>query len=288
MNTSFPMTNDAPDSLGRAATWTIAGVWLVVVLALLGYRSTLDEHEVYAAEPAREMLAGGNWLLQPFAGAYRTKKPPGQSWLIAASMFVTRTQNEYTARLPSALAAGGLALLLGAIGARLAGRRVGLVAGLMTLTCYGVQVRARLAEADMSLALMVALSYAGVLMPLLRARLLSTARRPGVAVPGRSDVDPTRPLVRFYDGLLFWGAMAFAFLIKGPIVFGFVLLPIATFLIVASLRRADETLRDARPHRRGRDVQSGRHRDRRRADRRLADRRAAHLLGSVGAVESTS
>ncbi|RZM07382.1 MAG: hypothetical protein EOP68_13995, partial [Sphingomonas sp.] len=168
----MPMSLDLnePRTLGRTNVIILIGVALVVIVALLGYRATLGEHEVYAAEPAREMLAGENWLLQPFAGAFRTKKPPGQSWLIAASMFATRVQNEYTARLPSALAATGLALLLASIGARLAGRRVGLVAGLMTLTCYGVQVRARLAEADMALALCVALSHAGVLMPLLRGR----------------------------------------------------------------------------------------------------------------------
>src|SRR4051812_17405409 len=90
----------SPRTLGRTNVLILLGVALVVIVALLGYRATLGEHEVYAAEPAREMLAGGNWLLQPFAGAFRTKKPPGQSWLIAASMFVTRSQNEYTARLP--------------------------------------------------------------------------------------------------------------------------------------------------------------------------------------------
>lgn len=241
------MTNDMPRTLGRAATLTIVGVALAVLVSLLGFRATLGEHEVYAAEPAREMLEGGSWLLQPFAGAYRTKKPPGQSWLIAATMFVTRTQNEYTARLPSALAATGLALLLGSFGARLAGRRVGLIAGLMTLTCYGVQVRARLAEADMALALAVALSHAGVLMPLLRGR--------GSPIVDRQSVPLLAPLrlggvprlgVRFFDGLLFWLALAAAFLIKGPIAFGFVLLPIAAFLIVASLRGADDALRDAR------------------------------------------
>lgn len=236
-----------PRTLGRTNVLILLGVALVVIVALLGYRATLGEHEVYAAEPAREMLAGENWLLQPFAGAFRTKKPPGQSWLIAASMFVTRAQNEYTARLPSALAATGLALLLASIGARLAGRRVGLIAGLMTLTCYGVQIRARLAEADMALALCVALSHAGVLLPLLRGRGEGVADRTSVPLlaPIRLGGVP-RLGVRFYDGLLFWLALAMAFLIKGPIAFGFVLLPVAGFLVVASLPGADERLRDAR------------------------------------------
>ena len=246
------LTTFQPRTLGRRATLAIVALWLAVVVALLGYRNALDEHEVYAAEPAREMLAGGNWLLQPFAGAFRTKKPPGQSWLIAASLFATQTRNEYTARLPSAIGGLTLALVLGAIGARLGGRRAGVTAAAMTLTCYVVQVRTHLAEADMALAAAVSLCYGALLRPMLAARNASgadaeflAAQRPGVATPGRSrdaDIDRSRPR----GAWLFWLALAAAFLLKGPIAFGFVLLPVVAFAAIASTRFADDRLRAAR------------------------------------------
>ncbi len=206
-----------PHTLGRPGVFIVLGAAIIVIFALLGFRSTLTEHEVFAAEPARELLDGGSLVLQQFAGEYRTKKPPGQSWLIAASLFVTQSHSEYSARLPSALAATGLALVAGAIGSRLLGRRGGIVAGLMTLTCYAVQVRARLAEADMTLAFFVAMSFAGMLLPLLRLRrsteITDAAKHEQPFKPGRY-------------GFLFWLALGGGFLIKGPIALMFVLPPV--------------------------------------------------------------
>ncbi|MGC4030665.1 MAG: glycosyltransferase family 39 protein [Tepidisphaeraceae bacterium] len=184
-------------------------LWLLIAgaVCLLTFqgRRVLTEHEVFAAEPGREMLAGKGLLLQPFAGEYRTKKPPGQSWLIAASLGVTRSHSEWAARLPSALAGIGLALVVATMAARVGTSRQGLIAGLMTLTCLGVQQRARLAEADMALALCVATANAAVLSG---------------SLPREYTGEGTRTLA-----ILFWAAVAFGFLIKGPVVLGFTVLP---------------------------------------------------------------
>lgn len=230
-----PIETTSTHTLGRSGIFIVLATAVLVVLALLGFRSTLNEHEVFAAEPARELLEGGSLVLQQFAGEYRTKKPPGQSWLIATSLYLTQSRSEYAARLPSALAATGLALLAGAIGARLLGRRGGIVAGLMTLTCFAVQVRARLAEADMVLAFFIALSFAGILLPLLRLR-----RTIGDADPVHHEL-PFKP-ARY--GFLFWIALGAAFLIKGPIALLFVLPPIIVFWLIVRFRTSDRaTLR---------------------------------------------
>ena len=178
---------------------------LLCLMVLLG-RRTLTEHEVFAAEPAREMLAGHGWVLQPFAGEYRTKKPPGQSWLIATSLAVTRSHSEWAARLPSALAGIGLAWTAAWIAARLSTSRQGLIAGLMTLTCVGVQQRANLAEADMALAFCVGVANA-TLVCTLRCRPLDASKR--------------------WNAVCFWSATVAGFMLKGPIVFGFTALPAA-------------------------------------------------------------
>lgn len=219
-----------PHRLGRSGVLIILAFAATVVFALLGFRSTLTEHEVFAAQPARELLDGGSIVLQQFAGEYRTKKPPGQSWLIAASLFITQSESEYAARLPSAAAATGLALIAGAIGARLLGRRGGIVAGLMTLTCYGVQVRARLAEADMALAFFVALSLCGMILPLLRLR---RARERSAEVLHEIPFKPGR------YGFLFWLALGAAFLVKGPISLMFVLPPIIILWLIVRFRSDD-------------------------------------------------
>ena len=218
--------------LKRTHTLLILAAGALALLVFLS-RRTLTEHEVFAAEPAREMLAGKGWVLQPFAGEYRTKKPPGQSWLIAASLAITRSHSEWVARLPSALAGIGLAMTTALMAARLGTSRQGLIAGLMTLTCVGVQQRANLAEADMALALCVAVANA-CLIPSPeysrgRAREGVCAIRNSVATPQTPSLTLPRRTGRGdqkHAGV-FWGAVVAGFMLKGPIVLGFTLLPAA-------------------------------------------------------------
>ena len=179
-------------------------LWLAGVVCVLATtaKPILNQHEVFAAEPAREMLAGGSLVLQPFAGQYRTKKPPGQSWLIAAALGVTRHRNEWTARLPSALAGVGLAWVVAVLANKPGRPWRGLIAGLMTLTTVGIQQYVRLAEADMALTLAVTGANAAVLRAL------------------AGDVPPRR---RWAVG--FWGGIVAGVLLKGPVVLVFTLLP---------------------------------------------------------------
>jgi len=158
-NLDDPLAADA-----RRLPWWAVGVILLYGGTLLGIglgRSwVLTYHEVLLAEPAREMAAGGDWIVPRFAGRPCTHKPPLLHWAIAGAMVVTGSDAEWVCRLPSVLAALATALLIAALAARWHGRRVGLVAGLVQLSAFYVLMQARLAETDMLLCLTVTAALA--------------------------------------------------------------------------------------------------------------------------------
>lgn len=122
----------------------------------------LTYHETIFAQPAREMLATGDWLLPRFVGVPCTHKPPLTHWLIALTMALTGSQAAWAARLPSVLAAAAAAGLVGDLAARWHGRRVGVVTGLACSSAMFVIMQARLAEADMLLCLWVTMALYAV------------------------------------------------------------------------------------------------------------------------------
>src|SRR5262245_33017770 len=140
--------------------WTAAAVIVAFGASLLlmnlgGRNRSVTYHEALFAEPAKEMLASGNWILPTFAGVASTHKPPGGHWMIALMMALTGSAAEGVIRIPAALAGVATALVVAALAARWFGSRVGLVAGLMQVTtCYVLQL-GRLAECDMLLTLAV-------------------------------------------------------------------------------------------------------------------------------------
>jgi 4-amino-4-deoxy-L-arabinose transferase-like glycosyltransferase len=134
--------------LGWQGTLLIAAVGAVMLLLFLGDSRTLTQHEVWTAQPAREMVNGATWTVQTFVGEVRGKKTPAMSWLIAAAMAVTGSRSEWLVRLPSALCGVGVALVVGWTAARWMGRRAGVLAGVLLLTTFWLQMQARLAEVD--------------------------------------------------------------------------------------------------------------------------------------------
>lgn len=143
-----------PPEFYRLTGWAcalIVAYGASLLLFNLGSTRTLTFHEVLFAQPAKEMLATGNWVLPKFAGVPSTHKPPGTHWLIAAVMAVTGSKDEAIVRLPAVLAALVTALLIAGFAARWYGTRIGVYVGLMQLTAYSGLQMARLAESDMPL-----------------------------------------------------------------------------------------------------------------------------------------
>ena len=187
---------------------------LVLIPGTLPSVRPLSAHEVLAAQPAKEMLRDGHWIVQTYAGVPRYEKPPTIGWLIAASMTIFQSSSEWVLRLPSVISGIVAALLVAALAARWMGSTVGTLAGLIQLSSYWVLKQATLSEADMPLAAAVTAAFT--------LFALGNVEHP----QGRID----RPWVR----RAFMLATGVAFLLKGPIALLFIFSGIALYI---ALRR---------------------------------------------------
>ncbi len=97
----------------------------------------------------RDILANSNWLLPRLDGVPHLNKPPLHAWLVALASWPSGAVTEWTAALPSVLAALLVVLLTYWIGYRLFDSGVALVAGLTVVTTYGVFSLARETVPDM-------------------------------------------------------------------------------------------------------------------------------------------
>jgi 4-amino-4-deoxy-L-arabinose transferase-like glycosyltransferase len=224
--TNAPFLNEWRLSRFSLAVLLIFGLSLMLIH--LGDRRVLTRHEVLAAQPAREMFHQGDWhlfVLPTLAGVRREIKPPGMMWLIAGSIYVFRSESEWVARLPSALAAVLIAILIGKLAARWFGDRIGRLAGLMQLTFVYTLMQGKLSEADMSMAAAVCCA-----LYVFAAGVIDS---PVGLETGRSR------------RIMFWLAIAAAFLIKGPIGPLFVFLTVLCFVFLR--RRGHDAKLDWRP-----------------------------------------
>lgn len=137
----------------RAMCGMVALVAVVCTLFNLRGYKTFGSHEVYAAVPARGMLASGDWVVPRIGGQPRLRKPPLAYWVVAGSAMAFGGLDEWTARLPAAVSALGLCLLIGIWGTRWYGRTAGVLAGLVQATAVHAVVFSRKAEVDMLLCL---------------------------------------------------------------------------------------------------------------------------------------
>ncbi len=190
----------------RLERMDVALVWffgLSMLLIGLGSSRVLTYHEVVYAQPAREMLATGDFIIPRISGVPFLDKPPGNTWLIAASLGLFQSDAEWVARLPSVLSVVLTAWLIGSLAANWFGRRLGVLTSLVYLTSVHVTLQGRLAEADTALA------------------LFNTA---AMVVYARSQVGPHEERWQSrWAPVLFYALLAYCFLIKsliGPVLVG--------------------------------------------------------------------
>lgn len=123
-------------------------LWAAIYLPGLGSTEIKGE-EGRRILPAVTMLETGNWVVPYLGGKPYLRKPPLMNWAIAASFKITGVKNEWTARLPSALAV----LAMGVTMIAVAGRgwlkpETALIAAIMAMTFFGVLAKARFAGAE--------------------------------------------------------------------------------------------------------------------------------------------
>ena len=189
----------------RRTIWVVAAL-IVVLFAIANLPWHLDDYDqAKQAFTSFEMVKEGHWLYQHTPHERVATKPPLVGWMSAALFVVTRSW-EIAWRLPSLVAALALAFVL----FRAAKDAYGKVAAVIALSAFGLNLLSprlgTLARADMPLALVIFLI--------------------GVLIWQRvRHEDEWKLRDQVYVFVLLTAAM----LIKGPIVYAFLLPGIAIF-----------------------------------------------------------
>jgi len=130
----------------------VIGLWVLALIPLLTFLGTPPAQRTQEArvlEVAREMLDANwrGWVVPHLNGAVRFEKPPLAYW-VSAGAYKLLGVNEFSGRLPMALAAWGTLGVTYACGAWLFGRAAGLLSAGVLLTSYLFFRHGRLAETD--------------------------------------------------------------------------------------------------------------------------------------------
>ena len=204
------------DLIKHPLTWLLL-ICAVNFFAVLGGHTLWDVDEPNNAVCAREMLLAGNWWVPMFNGDYRFDKPILIYWLMMP-MDALFGVNEWSARLPSAIAMTALVLVVWSMMRRLLVNElkekrdsIALLAATLFATALHIAVIARASVPDPLLMLSM-----GIALPALLIAYLEGKEKPSQNMP---------PML-----ILAYVAMGFGVLAKGPIAGLMPLLIVATFL----------------------------------------------------------
>jgi hypothetical protein len=189
----------------RRTLWVIA-LAIVLLFAIGNLPWQLDDYDqAKQAFTSFEMIKEGHWFYQQTPHERVATKPPLVGWISAGLFAITRSW-ELAWRLPSFLTAIALAILL----FRVASSAYGSIAGLVALSAFGFNLLtprlATLVRTDMPLALVI------FLIGLLIWKKIERQHEWNVR-----------------DRLYFFALLTVSMLIKGPIVYAFLLPGIALF-----------------------------------------------------------
>lgn len=126
----------------------IVGLFILYFAQLGSYPLTDPDEPIYG-QIAKEMAQGGDWLTPHYDGQVWFDKPPMYHWLAGACISVLGP-TELACRLPSAVLAVALVLILYAFVSYDFGRRVALLSAVIFATCIQMVVLARAAVADVA------------------------------------------------------------------------------------------------------------------------------------------
>jgi 4-amino-4-deoxy-L-arabinose transferase-like glycosyltransferase len=203
VSTSLDMTRDLLEK--RRTLWVVAAL-IVILFAVANLPWQLDDYDqVKQAFTSFQMIKEGQWLYQQTPHERVATKPPLVGWISAGFFAITRSW-DLAWRLPSFLTAVAIGMLL----FRAATSAYGTIAGLIALSAFGLNLLsprlATLVRTDMPLALVI------FLIGLLIWQRIRT----------RTDW-------RLRDQVYVFALLTVAMLIKGPIVYAFLLPGIALF-----------------------------------------------------------
>src|SRR6266542_2256163 len=122
-------------------------VWAVVYLPALGSLAIKGE-EGRRILPAIQMLKTGDYVVPQVGSNPYFRKPPLVNWLVAGSFKFFAARNEWTARLPSALAVLAVAIAFVIVARARLGPKGSMTAALIWLTNIGMIEKGRLIEIE--------------------------------------------------------------------------------------------------------------------------------------------
>lgn len=135
----------------------LIGASALLLMAGLGRLPLFGRDEALYAEAAREMLATGDWITPRINGGTFFEKPPLYYWM-AAFCYRLLGVSPFAARLPAAVMGIMTVGVTAAFGARVWGRRAGLLAGLALATSLQLAMIGRMGIMDVPLMCLVALA----------------------------------------------------------------------------------------------------------------------------------
>jgi len=150
----------------HASVLALIGFSIVTCFAGLHEGPPLGDHECINALAARQSRLSGKWLIPELSGSPWIRKPPLGIWLIGGSSLLAdpaglrEPVTQFSARLPSALAAFGTVILVAWLGRMTCGRRAGLIAGAVFSGSAFCIVFARNAQVEMVLTFFTVLAFA--------------------------------------------------------------------------------------------------------------------------------
>ena len=188
-------------------------IWGIIYLASCAHPpALLDDADTVHAEAAREMAESGDWITLHANKIRYLEKAPLMYWSVALSYKLFGV-NEFSSRLPIALATLALMLATMLLGKFAFGQRAGFYSALCIGTCVGIYLFTRVLWPDVILTLFITMAFHCFL---------------------RAIEEPQRS--RFAYGIYFFGALAV--LTKGLIGAAFpAIIILAYLLITGELRR---------------------------------------------------
>ena len=151
----------------KAKTSTFLAMALIGVISLgillpgLGTVSFWDSDEARYAECARNAIQKGHWVVPYYNGHPRIVKPPLMVWLVAISSLTLNKGKvtEFTARLPSVIAATGTGIITYLLARALLGSEIlAFLAAFMLITSHLFYKQARFSITDMVLTFFITLA----------------------------------------------------------------------------------------------------------------------------------
>ncbi len=188
-----------------AAVILLIALSAAIYLGNAGFPALLDDADASHAMVSHEMLQRHDWVILYMNGIRYLMKAPLHYWAVTMS-YAAFGQNEFSTRLPVALAMIGMVLLVNAFARRFFGVRAGLYGGLVVCTSAGFFLFTRIMIPEA----IYALEFTAIFYLFLRG--WTGSLNPRVAYWGAAAVTGLAMLTRGLVGVIFPVAILFLFI----------------------------------------------------------------------------